>query len=144
MSGSKMSTRTAEMHRCARHPLVPVTQETFHWRGVQCRPDAVYKTGGALLVVTAATGTDPYHVSPFDRQNAELAAVVVARSMGWDREVRALLRFPQNTVVEVSVSTHGLGRRVSDCAKSLRSAVGSNNVPSAIITYVLAFMKRVL
>ncbi len=145
MAGQKLDTRTAQMLRCARQPLVSISRTDYCWQGVECRPFAVYTTGRTLIVVSEATGGDPRDASPFDRQNAVLAAFVVAQSMGWPREheLRALLEYPPGIKVEVSVSTHGLGGRISDCLSKLNAAVPVSALPSSLVTYLLGFIRRI-
>lgn len=140
-----IDTRTAEMLRCARHPLRPVTQNEFRWQGIECRPTAVYIADHALLVICAAAGSDPRDPSDFDRQNAQLAALIVARSIRWPRgrEVRALLQYEEGMNVEVSVSLQGLSERIADCLSRLRLPSPPQRLPNAVVTYLIGFIRRV-
>lgn len=140
-----IDTCTAQMLRCARHPLIPVSQKEFCWQGIECRPTAVYIAGHALMVVSSAAGSDPRDPSHFDRQNAQLAALIVARSMHWPRgrEVRALLQYEEGLNVEVSVSLQGLSERIAECRSRLRLPRPPQRLPNAVVTYLMGFIRRV-
>lgn len=142
---SSVDTRTAQMLRCARHPLISVNKQEFRWQGIECRPAAVYIADRTLLVISAAEGADPREPSNFDRQNAQLTAFLVARSIRWprSREVRALLRYGDGMNVEVSASAQGLSQRITECLARLQLPGPPDALPNAVMTYLLGFIRRV-
>ena len=140
-----IDTRTAEMRRCARHPLIPVPQQEFRWRGIECRPSAVYIARHALLVICTALGSDPRDPSDFDRQNAQMTAFIVARSIRWPagREVRALLQYTDGVNVEISISVQGLSQQIAECLSRLQLPRPQQGLPNAVVTYLVGFIRRV-